>query len=349
MSYLIFNMIETRYKYALIDMSYILYRNAFAASSGKGVGEYGTPDIIRITIQTINKCARDYGITADKYIFLYDKWDRVLGGYYRTYVLKGLYKDDRKKNYVSEEDVENMKKDPTTDPKALEEAEKKLYFNKVCKDAKWTMVRELKNFGLPSLGVEGWEFDDLAWLSACLLYDDSGAPVKPSVIITKDSDLMYSLTPQMEYFKIPTGGSSPKIITYDEMYQTIPADLQGKVSLYDYRALHESLGDGHNNMRGTKKNGVNTEDAIRHIIMGDYSDVEDLEGFKTRMSTFNLGNFPRFEEAKRVVLDLFSTVGRLGTLAEFRSFCEKYGIEKISDRYFTEFISRFDPKLFSER
>ena len=340
----------TKYKYALIDMSYILYRNAFAASSGKNVGEYTYGDIIRITIQTLNKVSRDYGITADKFIFIYDKWDKVLGGYYRTYLLKGLYKDDRKVNYVTEEDVERMKNDPTVPKEKIIEAEKKCYFNRTCREAKKTMIRELKNFGLPSIGVEGWEADDLIWLSSGLLYDETGDPnIKSNVIITKDSDIQYSLTPQMDYFRIPTSGSTPEIITYDMMYDKIPDSLKGRLSLYNYRAYLESLGDGHNNMRKTKKNGVPSEEAILHVLDGDYSDIEDVEGFKVHLKTFNISEFPRLEEAKRVVLDLFSTAGKLGNVEEFHEFCDKNGVSGISDRYFTEFISRFNPKLYSER
>jgi hypothetical protein len=334
----------------LVDMSYILYRNAYAASAGKNAGDYTSGDIIRITIQTLNKVSRDYGITADKFIFIYDKWDKNLGGYYRTYLLKGLYKDDRKVNYITRHDIEAMKLDPNVTEKQLSDAEKKVYFNEVCRDAKKTMIRELRNFGLPSVGIEGWEADDLIWLSSGLLYDDSGNQnIKSNVIITKDSDIQYSLTPQMDYFRIPTSGSIPEVITYDTMYNTIPDSLKGKLSLYKYRAYLESLGDGHNNMRKTKKTGANSEAAILHILDGDYSDIEDIEGFKTHLRTFNIGEFPRLEEAKKAVLEQFSTIGKLGSQEEFHTFCSTYGVDGISDRYFTEFISRFDPRLYSEK
>jgi hypothetical protein len=329
-------------------MSYILYRNAHAISGGKGVGEYTSGEIIRITIQTLNKVARDYGITADKFIFIYDKWDTSFGGYYRTYLLNGLYKDDRADNYITSEDVEILKQDPLSTPKKIEEAEKKCYFNSTCREAKHVMIQDLKNFGLPCLGLEGWEFDDLAWLSACILFDNQSLDQKNSVIITKDSDLQYSLTPQMDYFKIPTGGSKPRTITYQEMYNTIPDSLKERVSLYEYRAYLEALGDGHNNMRKTKKGGVNSEEAINHILDGNYDDIEDKEMFDIHMKTFNICEFPRFEEAVNIIKTQFSTVGRLGSISEFHKFCSKYKVEGISDRYFTEFISRFDPRLFSE-
>lgn len=342
-------MIEARYKYALIDMSYLMYRNAFANSKGKGIGEYIPGDVVRTTIQTINKISRDYGITADKFIFLYDKWDSELEGYYRTAILKGLYKDDRVNNYITREQVDAMKQDPNITPEQLKKAEEKCYFNEVCKESKKIMIKELKNFGLPSVGIPGWEADDLIWLSSGMLYDDSGDPnIKSNIIITKDSDILYSLTPQMDYFKIPTGGSIPKIITYDEMYQSIPDVLKGKISLHDYGSYVESLGDGHNNMRKTKKRGANTTNAILHILDGDMSDIADIEKFKRNLKTFDISCFPKFEEARETILGLYSTIGRIGTVAEFRDFCNKYKIEGISDRYFTDLVSRFDQRLFNE-
>ena len=116
--------------------------------------------------------------------------------------------------------------------------------------AKNGLIYELNKFGVPCVGVSGWEYDDLAWLASCMLY---GVESKPSVIITKDSDLQYAISPQMDYFRIPTGGSEPQIITYNEMYAQIPDRLKGKVSLYQYKSFMDSLGEGHNDMRKTKK------------------------------------------------------------------------------------------------
>ena len=90
-------------------------------------------------------------------------------------------------------------------------------------------------------------------------------------------------------------------------------------------------------------------DAIFQVINGDYSNIENLELFKKQYNSFDITKYPRFEEAKRLITDVLPTCGKLGSIPEFHTFCDKHGIQDISDRYFTDFISRFDPKLYCER
>lgn len=349
---------NNKYSICLVDMSYILYRNIFSISAGKKPGEYNSGDVIRCTIQTLNKLPRDWGVSFDKCIMIYDRWHPDYQGYIRTNMLKGAYKDSRGdieeakgkadplSTYMTKEKYEKMKADPDISQDDLEKAYEKLYFNEVKYDAKWNMVKGLKNFGVPCLGVAGYEFDDLAYIAAMMMYDENA---KPSVIVTKDSDLQYCLTPKMDYFKLPTRGSEPEIITYNQMYSTIPAELRGKISLYKYKAILDSAGEGHNGMRKTRKDRVNLTEMVLHVLNDDYSDFEDPDLFKLQLSTFDVGKFPGIEEAKRTVRDLFPTAGKLGSLQEFHDFCDKYQVEGISDRYFTEFISRFDQKMYTER
>lgn len=352
----------TKYKYALVDLSYMLHRNCFAMSAraNNEPGKYTEGDVIRTTLQTLNKLSKTWGITTDKIIMIYDKWDPQWKGYYTTYLLGGEYKDDRgdlenekgkgKPVYMTKELFEQMKNDPNVSPDELDEAYKKLYFNEVKYKAKWGMIKELGNFGIPSFGVDGWEFDNLAWLATGMLYDDTPG-AKPSIIVTKDSDLQYALSPQMDYFKLPTKGSNPEIITYDKMFQTIPDSLKGILSLYDYKSYLDAMGEGHNGMRKTRKAYTNPETVIHHVLAGDYSDLDDVDLFKKQLSTFNLGNFPRLQEAKRIITDLFPNSGRLGSLQEFNAFKAKYGIGGpevyMTDQWFVNYISKFDPALYS--
>lgn len=338
-------MIGNKYRYLILDSSYVITRNLFAISKGKEIGEYTEGDVMRMTIWTLNKLARDYGITADKILMVGDKWDPDLGGYYTTYLLKGKYKSDRV--YINEDVVEQMRNDPNVTPEELHEAEIKLYQNQVKYKSKWGMVRDFKNIGIPSFFVSGWEFDNLAWLASCMLCDSN----KKSVIVTKDSDLQYALSPMMDYFRIPTGGSDPVIITYDEMYNTIPKSLRDRgISLYQYKAYSDSLGFGHNAMTSTRKSGcTDSEEIINKILDGDYSMVEDIETFEKQMTTFDISKFPRLEEAKKIVAEEFSTVGKIGSLNDFHDICNKYNITGVSDRYYSDFSNRFDPKLFTEK
>lgn len=350
--------IGNKYGYGLIDSSYICSRNAFSISAGKKPGEYTAGEIVRCTIQTLNKICRDYDgmVTVDKFVLLADKWDPAYKGYWRTELLKGQYKDTRGDGkdaeghtiYIDMNYYNSIKDDPSIPDEEKEKIYEKAYFNDTKQKAKRIIQNELANFGVPCIGVYGWEADDLVYLCSGLLYTDDPT-IKPNVIITKDSDQLYSLSPKLSYFKIPTAKSEPKIITYDEMYSTIPDFLKGKISLYNYHAYRESLGDSHNDMRATKKPYADIDETIYKVLQGDLSDVEDVEQFKRNLSTFDIGSFPRFEEARRQVLEILPTAGKLGSLQDFHKFCDKNEVTGISDRYFTEFISRFDPKLFSER
>lgn len=348
-------MIANKYKYGLIDLSYIMQRNLFAVSKGKGVGEYTAGEVIRITIQTINKVVRDYDVTCDKFMLVYDKWDKELGGYYRTWLISPFMKDNGfegykgNRVYVTDEVVENMIASGEYTEEQIQKAKNEAYMNKVKYEAKWGMIKDMKNIGIPCFGLDGFEYDDLAWLSSCLLSDPEVNPErKKSVFITKDSDLLYSLSPMMDYFKIPTGGSEPKIITYEEMYKTIPQELVAEgVTLYQYKSFLDSLGEGHNNMGVSKKKNVNVDQAILKILKGDMSDVEDVDLFKAQMESFDLRKFPRIQEAIKIVKEKYGTEGKIGTLDDFHDFCKKYGVTGISDTYFTNFTSRFDSKLFS--
>lgn len=339
---------SNKYNFMIVDFSYIITRNLFAISKGKKVGEYTAGDLIRMNIWTINKLARDYGLTADKIVLIYDKWDKDLGGYYSTYLLKGNYKDTRE--YMTEELLEKYKQDPTKTAEDIENAELALYQNQVKYKAKWGMISEYNGFskiGLPCLGIDGWEADNLAYLISCLTY---GKYDKPNIFVTKDSDWTYFLSPNFSYFRIPTGKSEPKLITYDEMYYQIPESLRNRgLSLYMYKAYLDALGEGHNDMRVTKVPYANVEETINKILDGDYSNVADLELFNTQLETFDLSKYPRVEEAKRLITDILPTCGRLGGLQDFHNFCDKHGVTGISDKYYNEFISRLDEKFYCER
>lgn len=340
-----------KYQFLLVDFQFILTRNLFVISKGKELGEYTYGELIRMTIWTINKLARDYGLTSDKVILIYDKWDKTLGGYYTTYLLKGQYKDSRK--YMTEELFQEIKNDPTKTPEEIHKAELELYQNQVKYKAKWNMIGGYGNgglgsFGMPCLGLDGWEADNLAWLASCLLYNN--ASEKPSILVTKDSDWSYLTSPRMEYFKVPKSGEEPRVITYDEMYYQIPQEIRNRgIGLYQYKSLVDSIDGSHNDMRRTRKDYADLTKTILQVLDGDYSNIEDVELFNKQYNSFDISKYPRFEEAKRLITDVLPTCGRLGTIPEFHTFCDRHGISGISDKYFTDFISRFDPKLYCER
>ena len=133
------------------------------------------------------------------------------------------------------------------------------------------------------------------------------------------------------------------------MYLTIPDEIKAKgVSLYDYHCMTDALGFGHNMLGVSKKTGTDSTQAILRILGGDYSDVENLDMYKTQMSTFDVSKFPRFNEVRDIVVNKYGTIGHIGTSSEFMEFCKKYNISGISEQYYNNFISRLDSSMYKD-
>ena len=340
-------MIRNQFHLGYVDLSWILSRNCFAISAREE--KYDASDVVTMTIQTLAKFSNSLGLTCDKLLLFRDTWDPELKGYIRTHMLKEAgapvgYKGDRK--YMTEWLFEEIKSDPNSTEEDIKKADKELHFNKVKNESKNILINELGRFGLSTIGVPGYEFDDLATIASHLLYDAE----KPSVIITKDSDLLYSTSPKCAVWQPPLSSKPPKLITYDEAYNDLlPDRFKGKLSLYQYFGLSNATGAiGHNNMSRTLKDGKNIDDALEKAMGGDYSDFSDPELFKAQYKSFDVWNFPRIDEVKTIITEQLHKVGHLGSVSEFKEFCNRHRIHKISDRYYTEFINKFDPKLFCE-
>ena len=172
---------------------------------------------------------------------------------------------------------------------------------------------------------------------------------KKDVIVTTDSDLAYSLSPGCDLFRPGTKGKDPKVITYNEMWDTIPQELKDRgMSLYYYHAYMDAIGEGHNHLGVSRKAGVDPVKATLKILDGDFSDIENPDMFKAQLKSFDLSCFPRVEKVKNDISNLFPTAGKLGTLDDFHWFCKKYDVQGISDRYFSEFSDGFNYKLFTQ-
>lgn len=343
-----------KYRYCFIDSSYLIRRNGWACSRGKKPGEYNALDIVRMSIQTINKMARDYGVTADKYILVFDAWSKDYQGYYRSYMIKDFveYKGSREP-FPSIQGLRDLQQKPGVTAEELEKYAGKLYENQARADAK-KIMKELGRIGIPAIWTDSFEFDDIAYMAGVLMVNED----KPSVIVTKDSDLKYCTTPMLDYFSLPTSGSQPEFITYDQMWESVPEDLKELLvanskkdfgsALYFYKALLDSLGEGHNDLTKTKKTRHNANTAIARILgNNDYQDVEKPEIFLKQLETFKVFNFPKAMDAYQTICSI-QTKGHYASISEFRDFCKTYGLTDISDAYYQSFLDRLDQKLFSE-
>ena len=343
-------MIGNKYNYIFLDGSFLLKRNLWVATLNKKIEEFNPGEVVRITIQTINKLYRDWDCSADKVCFLFDEWNRNLdgiNGYFRTWLIKDYVKYKGTRTWVTRESIEQMKQDPTKTKEDIEKAERELAVNKVQFEAKKIMKEEFKKIGIPSFSWPGYEFDDIATLASFMLH---GKTEKPNLIVTKDSDLSYSLCPSCFQFLLPTKGSTPKTISYDEMYDTVPDVLKERgLSLYQYHAYCDSLGiTGHNDNLKTIKPRRDGTQAILHILDGNYEDVENIDAFNAQLRSFDLSIFPDLEEVKNMIMNDFSTVGSIGDLDVFHKFCNDFKVDKISDNYYMGLVNRFDQKLFSK-
>jgi hypothetical protein len=169
------------------------------------------------------------------------------------------------------------------------------------------------------------------------------------VIVTKDTDLTYSLSPGFHFFKLPTYGSEPKIVTYDEMVQTIPAGLRSRgLGLYQFGAMLNSSGFlGHNDLIVTKKKGAKMEKTLEGIMDGDYSGLKDPELYQLQFSTYNIPAFPNYPAVLEDVHHFLSD-GSSGSTFEFERVVREYEMEGIDREYYLSIIARFDERYFSD-
>lgn len=342
---------ENKYQYALVDLSLLLSRNVYACSRGRKIGEYTAADVVRMTIQTLNKLSRDFGITSDKIILLADTWDPEYNGYYRTYLLSGNYKDSR--SWMTSEKFQSIQDDPNSTQEEIEKAKFELYQNNVKQEAKQILKTETGKIGLPCFGIPGLEYDDLCYIISSLIFEaslSSYGHTKKSIIVTKDSDCMYCTSPMVDYFRLPVGGSKPEVKTYEEIYESMVPDIikNTGISLYEYKSMCDALDGGHNDMRKTRQYHTNLDQTIIEILSGDYRNVENLELYQKQYQTFRLETFPMINQAIQEIKEKLPVIGHLGNLEEFHNFCNSFGITGISDKYYDTFIKKFSQKLFTE-
>lgn len=334
-------MIGNKYKYMLIDSSYLITRNISVLHKnyvGSGQ-EYTYGDVIKMFIWSINKLYRDYKITADKVVLLWDLWGK--DGYHRSNMLKGEYKDDRV--YITEEDVAKE-----TDPEEKKKKEIEAYKNSTKQRAKYTIINELGKYGFTSFSSKSWEADDIAMIWSNLLHSVHEKDGLRSVIVSRDSDWKFWTSPYVDNFRLKVGNNPEKLVTYDDvMREDFPQSFLGKLSLYDYKSMYDSIEGSHNNMRRTRIDNVDTNFLIYKILQGDKDVVkyfEDYDRYKLQLKTFRLNEFEGFDKVNNMFYYIDKS-GKIGSVDEFRKFADENGIG-ISDSYYQKFINNLDPVLY---
>ena len=340
-------MISNKYNQVWVDGSWLLTRSLWMATKDLPIEEFNPGDVVRLCLYTISKISKDWGISHDKCITVWDKWSKYFGGYWRSWMIRNFvqYKGSRK--FITEETIEEMRNDPNVTEEELNKAIRELATNKIKFKAKEIMMNEFPKIGIPSYYYEGLEFDDIVSIASFQLYQEGS---KPNVIFTKDSDLQYSTCPNCVWACPPKSGETePKIITYDEMYYQIPEPLRRNgLSLYNYNALMNSAGFmGHNDMGVAKKSHTDSTMALLKIMSGNYSDLENVDMFKAQLASYDLSQFPDLDKVKNDI-SRFDKIGHYGDLNNFHDFCARNNVTQVSDRYYSAMMERFDQKLFTE-
>lgn len=340
-------MISNKYNQVWVDGSWLLTRSLWIATKDLKIEEFNPGDVVRLCLYTISKLSKDWGISNDKVIIVWDKWSKNLGGYWRSWMIRDFvqYKGSRK--FVTEQTIEEMRNDPNVTEEEIEKAIRELATSRIKFKAKEIMMEDFPKIGIPSYSYDGLEFDDIVSIASFQYYQPDG---KPNVIFTKDSDLQYSTCPNCVWACPPKSGETePKIITYDEMYYQIPEPLRRNgISLYNYNALMNAAGFmGHNDMGIAKKTHTDPTQALLKIINGNYEDLENVDMFKAQLNSYDLSQFPDIDQVKADIAK-FETMGHYGTLDDFHEFCKKNNVTQVSDKYYTAMIDRFDQKLFTE-
>lgn len=342
-------MLSNKYSQLWVDISWLLSRNMFAISAGKHAGDYHAGEVIRLTIQSLAKLGNQLGLSSDKILLLNDKWKKEYGGYYRTHLLGGKYKDDRV--YIDNLYVEELRSkaatDPTITPEQIQKATDEAFSNQVRMEAKYAIMNDLHHFGFSSIWYDGLEFDDLAVIASMMYSSGDTTGRKPCCIVTKDSDMLRAVSPCVHFYKFPKKGEEAKVWTYEEAYNEVPQEFRDKgVSLYWYHCLMEALGAGHNNARSPRKKGSNVMKVALEVVNGNYENIEDKDLFDTTMKSFDFSTYPMIQDVQEMIQTKFMTTGRVGTLTEFRNFCIKHNVEGISDSYFSNYVSRLDRSMY---
>jgi len=338
-------MLRNNYAQVWIDGSFLLTRSVFALTRGTDPKKVTPGDIFKLNLQTINRLARDWGISGAKIIIIWDKWSSDYSGYIRSWLLRDHLKYKGSRKIITKEDVDEAERTGTEEE--IKKVKREFDLNNLKQTSKYAMISEFPKLGICSYYYPGYEFDDIATLASFYYNDKTDLS---NIIVTKDTDLRYSLCPTCDFFSLPTYGSSPKIVTYREMYETIPEELRNRgVSLYQYNAMMNAAGFfGHNDLVVTKKRGAKSEKTLLGILDDNYEGISKPELYKLQYDTYDLSKFPNIDQVMKDISE-FCCTGTYGTLDNFHEICKNYNITDISDIYYLGILSRLDEKYYSSK
>ena len=268
------------YKYIIFDAQFILRRNSSVMKTTNAAA------LTKSFYGSISKLTKAIDSSA-KPILLWDS-----APYHRSKITS--YKSDR--TYYNEEEYSKM--DPESKKAKLYKVQ--LDISNTLASSKRFIISDKK---YKSLIFKGYEADDLSLIASSIL-STSGTK---AIICSSDSDWKWNTNPGVDYYKIV----AKKLTKFDTLYNKYSKYLDGG-RLYDYHAVKDSLGRGHNGIKSPLKKGTAVSPKmVADIIFRLHNQLPltytglNTEAFNNNLRTFNIEEFPDYNEVySKVMMEL---------------------------------------------
>ena len=293
-----------KYNYLVVDAQLVLTRNFHRVRNSGHLTKGG---LIKSFIQSIVKLCRE--VPTSNVILA---WDR--SPYHRHQMMED-YKGDRK--YYTKDDI--------TDDLPQEEKdriEKEINDFKLRNEVKYYLVNHSPKLGMTSLLHQGYEADDLAYISVRNL------PGK-ICIASSDSDWRYLLIDGSDHYNLKS-----KFTSFTDLKEE-----SGDVDPFLYKSALDSLYASHNFLKDVSNGKFDIESVINLMQMDNYSFTSDRDLFLCQLKSFGVSKFPDYELVCEKVKKMSTDFTRVMTESEFSQFTIDNHIT-ITNKYFTDHINR---------
>jgi len=245
---------------------------------------FGIHDLTQSIFWSISKFIRE-GYSCRIPIIVFDK-----APYHKLTFLTD-YKGDR--HYYSEEDLEGIDKD--TNPKEWHETSEEIRANEIKQNAKYWIVENFPKLGIPVIIHPGYEGDDLAYLTANALKEDT----EKSALVSIDGDWSYLTNPNVDHLK-PNGDK----ITYQDMVNTEMAELTDlkDLSLYKLKSFSDSVFGSHNNLTSVElTDDIGFKELITHLYHDQFDILKDKDLYLRQLRSFDVYSYPEIDIVKGLI------------------------------------------------
>jgi hypothetical protein len=289
--------------------------------------DFREQDIVRLVYWSLMKFIIEE-FSCEKAIVVFD-----VAPYYKVSYLPD-YKGDRT-HYTDE----SLKEVDPNDPRAYWETKEEIRCEKMKVAAKNWMIENFSNIGLTTIAKQGWEGDELAYLTSKHLIDRE----RKSALVSIDTDWDYLVNPNVDHLKTHMRKET-EIVTYDQVITWIPEGMDP----YIYKAYEDSLGGSHNNLASTynsAKFGKYTwRDTIEALIKGDESVIQNKELFDLQFKSFDIWSLSDFDEMREYTKARLDE-GCILNENEFELFCQLTGF-KVRTYQYSDRVCNLNPEYY---